>query len=498
MYTALHDAVAALASFRMIGDGSVLISGVAYDSRKTRPGDLFVCVRGFVHDGHDYAAEAVAKGARALVVERELPLNVPQVIVEDSRTAMGEIASVIYGRPSDGLRMIGVTGTNGKTTTAYLIRSMLEAAGIRSGLIGTIEQWTGKTKSPASRTTPESVDIQRLLAEMIASGCKACVMEVSSHALALGRTAGTRFDTAVFTNITQDHFDFHGGFEDYLRAKRRLFESLGRTPGKGPKSVKAAVVNGDDPSAAEFIRATQAPVITYGLGEANDVRAEALDVRGDGLAYVAHTPAGSLPVSLRLTGRFNVYNSLAALAVAYAEGIDLGRVVAGIAGTVVPGRFEPVDVGQDFTVIVDYAHTPDSLANVLETAKSLARGRVICVFGAGGDRDRGKRPQMGQVAAALADQIIVTSDNPRSEEPARICADIVAGINGSRLGAVEVIEDRREAIRRAVALAEPGDLVLIAGKGHEDYQEFKDRVIRFDDREEAAAAVREREIHGAH
>lgn len=476
---------------RITRGGDTLITGVAYDSREVRPGDLFICVQGFVHDGHRFAPDAVARGASALVVERELPFDVPQVVVGDARTAMGQLAAAFYGNPSQDLRVIGVTGTNGKTTTAYLVRALLENAGRRCGIIGTVVQSTGAGELPASRTTPESVDIQRLMREMADNGCQAVAMEVSSHGLVLKRTVGIEFDVAVFTNLTQDHFDFHRTFDDYLRAKRQLFTALAPA-GAGLKARKAAVINGDDPYAQKFLEASAAPAITYGLSEERDLWASDVRVTADGVRYIARTNKGQAPVRLRLTGRFNVYNSLAALAVGLVEGVDLEEAAAGIAQTVVPGRFEPVDEGQDFAVIVDYAHTPDSLENVLKTARGLAKERVICVFGAGGDRDRTKRPIMGQIAAELADFVVITSDNPRSEDPEAICREVAAGAEKAGAAPFDVIVDRREAIRHAISVANAGDLVLIAGKGHETYQEIGGEKLHFDDREEARLALRER------
>ena len=472
--------------------GDVRVGGIAYDSRRVQPGEIFVCIRGFVHDGHEYAAQAAEKGAAALLVERVVPVALPQVVVDDTRRAMGLVAARLYGHPSSRLRLIGVTGTNGKTTTTFLVRSILEEAGRTCGLIGTVEQSVGRRKSAAARTTPESADIQRLLSEMVANGCSAAAMEVSSHGLVLQRMVGTEFDVAVFTNLTQDHLDFHRTLDDYRDAKALLFRSLVPADPQNPvKARKCAVINADDPQAEAFVRASAAPVVTYGLTDEADVRARDVRVEADGVSYTLVTPVGSRPVRLRLTGRFNVYNSLAAIAVAIHEGVDLDTAARGIEHTVVPGRFEPVVAGQDFSVIVDYAHTPDSLENVLQTARSLTKGRVICVVGAGGDRDRTKRPLMGEVAAQLADYVVVTSDNPRSEDPAAICEDVAAGVR-RRPVPFDIVIDRREGIRRAIAAARTGDIVLIAGKGHETYQEFKGQRIHFDDREEARKALLER------
>lgn len=495
MSVSLGDLLKNLPDARLLGDRLPEVEGIAYDSRRVRPGELFVCIRGLVHDGHHFAAEAVAKGAVALLVEEPLGLGVPEVLVPNTRRAMGEAAAAFYGAPSQRLRLIGVTGTNGKTTTTYLIRSALERSGRRTGLIGTVEQITGSLRRDAARTTPESLDIQMLLREMVDGGCVACAMEVSSHGLALERTTGTQFDVAVFTNLSHDHFDFHKDFDEYLEAKAGLFRSLRFGERTGVKRQKGAVINLDDAQAGRFIDAAGAPVITYGIESAADFRASEVEVNAGGVRYVAQTPQGSIRVHTRLPGRFNVYNSLAALAACYIEGVDLEAAAEGLAETVVPGRFEPVEAGQEFAVIVDYAHTPDSLENVLKTARGLAEGRLICVFGAGGDRDRSKRSLMGSVAARLADVLVITSDNPRSEDPARICSEIEEGARGA--ARCEVILDRREAIRRAIYEAAPGDLVLIAGKGHERYQEIDGVKLHFDDREEAVKAIRDRMAHGA-
>lgn len=500
MAVALSQVAAELPGAVLDGDADPEITGLAYDSRRTSWGDLFVCIEGFIKDGHDYAAEAVAKGARALLVQRKLPLEVPQLIVDDSRSAMGRAAAVIYRNPSRALRVIGITGTNGKTTTAYLVKAIMQAAGRRCGLIGTIEQWTGDQADEGARTTPEAADLQRLMRRMVDNGCDCCVMEVSSHGLALHRTMGTEIDVGVFTNLTQDHFDFHHSYEDYRRAKQKLFSALPRGSAKRPPNVAGArdlkaswaVINLDDPEAPHFIEASKAPVITYGLSEGSDIRAEQVFVEADGVSYTARTPQGDVDISLRLTGRFNVYNSLAALSVAVAEGISLEKAAQGMAEAVVPGRFESVRAGQPFSIIVDYAHTPDSLRNALVTARALTQGKVICVFGAGGDRDRSKRSLMGETAAELADYSFVTSDNPRSEDPISICRDVAEGFRRAGTGSYDIVVDRREAIRQAIASASPGDLVLIAGKGHETYQEFQHHKIHFDDREEAERAVRER------
>lgn len=467
------------------GRPDVVPAGIAYDSRASVAGSLFACWQGAHFDGHRYAADAVSKGAVALLCERPLAYAVPQIVVPDSRIALALISAAFYKDPSEQLSLIGVTGTNGKTTMTYLIKAILEAAGRRCGLIGTVGHFVGGEQLPSARTTPEAPDIQRLLSQMVAAECDACVMEASSHGIDKHRVAGCTFSVGVFTNLTQDHLDYHKTLEAYREAKCRLFHQV----------RDAAVINLDDPHAQHFISAARSPVLSYAIDNPTAAfRAGQIRVGHEGVSYIAHTPAGSIPVSMRLTGRFNVYNSLAAMAATYALGCSPAEMTAGLANVQVPGRFERVIRGQDFLVIVDYAHTPDGLENVLKTSRQLATGRVIAVYGAGGDRDRTKRPQMGALGARLADFVIITSDNPRSEEPAQICREIEAGVRsvGGSEPRYRVVVDRREAIRVAVAMARPGDVLLIAGKGHETYQEFADATVHFDDREEAARALEER------
>ncbi|HHW15129.1 MAG TPA: UDP-N-acetylmuramoyl-L-alanyl-D-glutamate--2,6-diaminopimelate ligase [Firmicutes bacterium] len=476
-------------------DGTgVEVGGLAYDSRRVKPGDVFVCIRGLRTDGHFFVEEAVRRGAAAVVAERELPgpVRVPFVRVADSRAALGLMAAAFYGHPSRSLRMIGVTGTNGKTTTTYLVKAMLEAAGHKTGLIGTIRNLAGDEEIPTQRTTPESLDLQALLAHMRDVGCSHVVMEVSSHAIELKRIAGVEFDIGVFTNLTQDHLDFHGTFEAYRNAKGKFFTGLGHSTKEGPRW---AVINADDPSADFFVRVSTVPVRLYGLETGAEVRAEGVWLKPNGLGYRLVAPEGQIALALRLSGQFNVYNSLAAAAVGLSLGLPLETIRRGLESVPgVPGRFEVVDAGQPFTVVVDYAHTPDGLENLLRAVDSVNRGRKILVFGCGGDRDRGKRPLMGEIAGRLADYTIVTSDNPRSEDPAAICAEVAAGVAKTARGpeAYEVLVDRREAIERALAVAEPGDVVLVAGKGHETYQIFADRTIDFDDREVVRQALAQR------
>lgn len=480
---------------RLIGDPDTAVAGLAADSRRVEPGQLFVCLTGYRTDGHDYAAQAVERGAAALVATRELPLPVPQLIVPDTRHALAVLADAYYGRPSRRLRPIGVTGTNGKTTTTFLIERILQDAGIPTGVIGTIEaRYPGKAR-PMSGTTPDALELQRLLREMADAGTERCVMEVSSHALEQGRVKGTRFRTAVFTNLTQDHLDFHGTMEAYADAKGLFFSRLGNAFEDDPGLRTYAVLNADDPASEKFARLTAAEVVTYGIERDAHVRATNIAITARGTSFTAETFRGAVPVQLRLVGKFNVYNALAALAAAMCEGIAPERAAASLAGVAgVAGRVEAVDEGQPFAVIVDYAHTPDGLDNVLRTVKELAEGKVICVFGCGGDRDRTKRPVMGRIAAAYADRVIVTSDNPRSEDPLAIMRDIEAGLKeaGTAPDRYVMEPDRRAAIQIAVEMASPGDVVLIAGKGHETYQIIGGVTHDFDDRLAARAALRSR------
>jgi UDP-N-acetylmuramoyl-L-alanyl-D-glutamate--2,6-diaminopimelate ligase len=469
------------------------IAGLAYDSRKVMPGTLFFCVPGFRRDGHDFAARALQDGAVALVVERPLGLGVPEIVVPSMRAAMGPLAARFHGDPTDRLKVVGITGTNGKTTTAFLARALLQAAGEQTGLLGTVTSIVGGEERPIKRTTPEAIDLQADFRAMLGAGDRACAMEVSSHALALGRAGGIRFAAAVFTNLTQDHLDFHATMEDYFQAKRLLF-----LPGDdSPPGV--SVINVADPYGRRLAREIDG-ALTFAvedLGDADaddggngreasfrhaDYRATDLRCDFDGCRFTLHTSARAREVALPMPGRFNVANALGALAAVHALGYDLDTLVAALErGVHVPGRFEPVEVGQGFAVLVDYAHTPDSLENVLRAARDIARGRIICVFGAGGDRDRGKRPLMGEISARLADVTVVTSDNPRSEDPEAIVAEISSGAIASG-GSVSLEVDRRMAIEWAIARAETGDVVVIAGKGHEQGQELADGVkVPFDD-----------------
>lgn len=462
------------------------LTQIAYDSRRVEPGALFVAVRGFKQDGHFFLPEALARGARAVVVDRpevEVPPGIVRILVPNSRQALPDLAAAFYGRPSRHLRVVGITGTNGKTTTAFMSEAIFRAAGHRTGLIGTVENHVGPEVLPVERTTPESLDVEELFYRMVQAGVTHVAMEVSSHALELGRVKNIEYDVAVFTNLTQDHLDFHQTLDNYRRAKARLFEQLSLPGTKaGPRT---AVINADDPSGEAMRRATSARVLTYGIEQAADIRAEEIDIQVQSVEFTLRTPAGTERLKLHLTGLFSVYNALAACGVGLAQGIPIATIKAALEGLPgVPGRFELVKEGQDFAVIVDYAHTPDGLENILKTAEEFARGRIILVFGCGGDRDRTKRPIMGRLAVEHADLTFVTSDNPRSEDPLAIIREIEAGIlsAGQAKGEYRIVPDRREAIRQALAAARTDDVVLIAGKGHETYQIVGDRTLPFDDR----------------
>ena len=472
--------------------GDAELTGLCIDSRSVRPGDLFVCVPGTVRDGHEFGEAAVSAGAAALCVERLLAVDVPQLRVSDARRATGRIAALMEGDPAEGLLLLGVTGTNGKTTTAYLIHSILVAAGRTAGLIGTIETRIGERTAPGVRTTPDSVELQGTLREMRDAMVDSVAMEVTSHALTLHRVEGLRFAAAAFTNLSQDHLDFHAGMEDYFEAKRSLFTS---------ERADAGAANIEDPYGRRLIELSSIPCIGFGTSPEADVRAERIDIGAWRNSFVIVTrgdriPVGEMKISTPLVGAFNVSNFLAAAATCALAGISLGAIERGLNSlTVVPGRFEPVDEGQPFSMVVDYAHTPDSLDNVLREARRVADltgGRVIAVFGCGGDRDRGKRPLMGAAAARGSDFCVVTSDNPRSEDPAAIIDQILEGILAEAPKGPDVVEpDRKKAIEAAIRSAEPGDIVVIAGKGHETGQEFADRTIPFDDRVVARSVLNE-------
>jgi UDP-N-acetylmuramoyl-L-alanyl-D-glutamate--2,6-diaminopimelate ligase len=468
-----------------------VVTGITYDSRIVEAGHVFVALKGQHADGTAFARQAIDRGAAAIVSEQPAPpgVHVPWAMVEDARLALAILAVAFYRDPSGEMQVIGITGTNGKTTTAYLLGSIFEAAGIRCGILGTVAYRIGNDVREATRTTPEAPDVQQLLREMVDAQCGACAMEVSSHALSLRRVDGMRFAAAVFTNLTRDHLDFHADMDSYFRAKRRLFEML---PRDAP-----SLLNVDDPRGPLLADAGGRPV-TYGINREADIKPGPLSFSLDGLDFDMRTPRGTVHVRSKLVGRPNVYNILAAVATATALDVPFDAIQRGLWSLEgVPGRFQVVSGGKDeVTVVVDYAHTDDALRNLLDTARPLAHGRLITVFGCGGDRDRTKRPLMGAVAGRLSDVIVITSDNPRSEDPIRIIEEVQRGITADTrkdsAQRVLTIADRRAAIAKAIELAGPGDVVLVAGKGHEKYQVIGDAVLPFDDVSVAREALARR------
>jgi len=459
------------------------ITGIACDSRKVRPGTLFAALRGEKADGRAFVEQAIGAGAVALLGESvEADSRVTTVKTANARAALAEVAAAFYQFPAQRLKMFGVTGTNGKTTTTFLIKHICEKELLRCGLLGTVRYEIGDRILPASRTTPESLEVHEMLAQMRSAGCKAAVMEVSSHALAQERVRCIEWDCAVFTNLTQDHLDYHGTMEKYFEAKSLLFTGL-----PGQKKKATAVINADDRYGARLAGMCKVPVLTYGLGARADFRASEVKIDFSGTSYQLDARGKSFLVRLPLIGRFNVYNSLAAIAAASAVGIEVRNAVVALATAPhVPGRLEAAPIKRQFRVFIDYAHTDDALTNVIKTLRELSPRRLIVVFGCGGNRDKAKRPKMGAVVDELADWSIITSDNPRKEDPAAIIEDIVKGYRGSNY---EIVPDRREAIFKAVAMAQPRDIVLLAGKGHEAYQEFADYTVPFDDVHTATQAV---------
>lgn len=472
------------------------ISAIVNDSRQSRPGALFFAMPGSKTSGEHFIGQALEKGAAAVVSQAEVPAALRArfpaaafLTAGDLQRLLSAAAAALHGRPSEKLKVFGLTGTKGKTTTAYLLESILACAGLTPGVVGTIDYRVGgRVLAPAANTTPFAHTLQELLAAMVEAGAASAVLEVSSHALALGRVDDVAFDVAAFTNLQSDHLDFHGDRERYFEAKARIFELLARSP----KGGKAAVLNADDERAEELLRriAGKFDIFTFALNEPADFMAERLELAGGGARFTLLAEGRSTPVAINLLGRHNVYNALAAIACAATAGVPLETAVAGVGALKnVPGRLERVDLGQDFTVFVDYAHTAAALESVLTNLRLLPHKRIITVFGCGGDRDRTKRGPMGRAACSLSYKAIVTSDNPRSEDPARIFADIEAGIRGE-FSNFEVVPDRKEAITRAVGLARKGDIVLIAGKGHENYQLLGDRTVPFSDAETAAGAIK--------
>lgn len=489
----LAEACARMLTAVCKGDKQTVVTGLANDSRLVKPGELFFCISGAAEDGHRYAEQAVQAGAAALVVERELNVPVPQLVVKSARHALAVLSDAFFGSPSRSLNVIGITGTNGKTTTTYLIEKILNDAKYKAGVIGTIQTRYGGKVFPMCHTTPNAFELQKSLHDMVNEAVDAVAMEVSSHALEQGRVQGCRFRTAVFTNLTQDHLDYHKTMDAYREAKGLLFSRLGNTFSDTENERSYAVLNCDDPASIYFADVTAAETIMYGMSEQADVRAENIRITTKGTRFTVHTFRGTADVQLRMVGKFNVYNALAAIAVGLIEGIELDAIcdsLQSVSG--VDGRVEAVEAGQSFAVIVDYAHTPDGLENVLQTVKEFAGGRVISVFGCGGDRDCTKRPLMAKISARYADYSIVTSDNPRAEDPELIIRDIVEGLEEVNLdrSRYACIVDRRAAITKAIEMASPYDVVLIAGKGHETYQIIGHEKLDFDDRLVAKEAIR--------
>ncbi len=474
----------ALLDAKVVGDAAVVVRDVTHDSREAGPGVLFVAVRGFRADGHAFAAKAVDAGSPAVCVEREVVTDAAQLVVADTRRALPVLATALHDHPSRKLYLVGVTGTNGKTTVVHLIEAIATRAGKRTGVVGTVGARIGDRAVPVSRTTPEASDLQRLLAEMVGEGVEVAALEVSSHALSLHRVDGTWFEVAAFTNLSRDHLDFHGDLTHYYAAKASLFE---------PDRVGQAVIWVEDAHGARLAAGAPMPVTSVGGGEHADVYASDAELGLEGSRFTLVVPGGRIPVELPMAGGFNLANALIAAGCAFRLGFTPDQIAVGLAAApVVPGRFERVDVGQPFGVVVDYAHTPEGIEAVVAAARALTAGRVILVVGAGGDRDRSKRPLMGE-AASRADQVMVTSDNPRSEDPAAIMSEVAAGVSASTTQLTTEI-DRRRAIRAAVRSASPGDMVLILGKGHEVGQEFADRTVAFDDREVAREELRAAQV----
>lgn len=487
----------AFAGSQVLGqpESELEINGINYDSRKVKPGDIFVAISGEVSDGHNYAGQALKKGAVACLLERPLPEfeNTPQIITRDSRRAMAALAALWWDYPDQKLRLTGVTGTNGKTTTVNLLHWIRQYQGEKSGLIGTINNQISGRQIPSSLTTPESRELFALLDQMVNEGCTRAAMEVSSHALKQGRVAACNFSGAIFTNLTQDHLDFHGVWDDYLYSKLELFRLLAKSTAPN----KYSVINIDDPSAKEFLALAKGELWTYGTAQEARLRILEYSLSSLGTIFnLQYHKQGAkdrvYTVKIPLIGRFNIYNALAAMAAALADGFEMPGIIQALAAAPqVPGRFELLDEGQDFIVAVDYAHSPDGLQKILTTAREMKPRRLICVFGCGGDRDRQKRPIMGRIAGENSDFAIITSDNPRSEEPEAIVREVEAGVQETAARYLVQV-NRRDAIESAIAMAKPGDILLIAGKGHEDYQLVKGQVLPFDDRETARHFLRER------
>ena len=484
----LKELVKQLPILRVEGPLDREIAGLTYDSRRVTPGMVFVAIPGANSDGHDFINSAIDRGAAAIICERNgfTSPRATKIKVSDVREAMARAAASFYQHPSTRLQVIGVTGTNGKTTVAFMIKEVLEAVGFKTGLLGTVRYEIGDRVIPAHRTTPESLEVQQMMAQMVAAGCKACVMEVSSHALDQKRVAGIEFDIAIYTNLTQDHLDYHGTMENYLVAKQKLFTKSANGSKKG-----TVVINIDDARGAQLVDESDAAVkLTYGIRSAANIRATKIHLAADASSFTLETPKKTFTCKLPLIGRHNIYNALAAAGATYALDVEPAKIQSALNQMQpVPGRLESVSSGQSFAVFVDYAHTDDALQNVLTTLREVTSGRVLLLFGCGGSRDTGKRAKMGRVAAELADFTVITSDNPRKESPATITAQIEEGFRSVKQTDYAIELDRKRAITDIIAMAKAGDTVLLAGKGHETYQEFEDTVVPFDDRVYAREAL---------
>jgi UDP-N-acetylmuramoyl-L-alanyl-D-glutamate--2,6-diaminopimelate ligase len=481
----LNDLLTFLHDDSLLSLKNPTISSLEMDSREVRPGSLFICIKGYTVDGHDFAQKAVEQGAVAVLSERNLELDVPVIVVKDTKRSMAVLADIFYGQPTHSMHLIGVTGTNGKTTTTHIIEKIFNEAKKQTGLIGTMYIKIGDQQKEVKNTTPESLTLQKTFAEMKEQNVSHAIMEVSSHALHLGRIHGCDFNVAVFTNLTQDHLDYHKTMEAYKYAKGLLFAQLGNK--FDHNDLKIAVLNEDEEASEEFKRMTSAKILTYGIDRPADIKANNIKMTSKGTMFQLVTPVGTRNVTIQMVGKFSVYNVLAAVSASLASSVDLDSIVRAIESMEgVRGRFELVDGGQDYTVIVDYAHTPDSLENVLKTVKQFAEGRIFCIVGCGGDRDKTKRPLMAKIAVTYSDEPVFTSDNPRSEDPQVILQEMEEGVVGYQFTS---IISREEAITYAVEKAQKGDVILIAGKGHETYQIIGNEVFDFDDKEIALNAI---------
>lgn len=484
----LHNLLSQLSPL-ISADENPEITSIENDNRKVKKGSLFICIKGYTVDGHDFAASAEKNGAVAVLAERELPLSIPVIIVKDTKRALPVLADYFYAHPTQKLQLIGITGTNGKTTISHLIEQILTDAGKQTGLIGTMYTKILGQIEETKNTTPESLTLQKTFAKMVDAHVESAVMEVSSHALVEGRVHGCDYDVAVFTNLTRDHLDFHKTMDEYKRAKGLLFSQLGNA--YYDTRPKFAVLNADDPVSEEYIQSTAAKVVTYGIDQEADFRAAEIRMTASGTSFQLQSPFGVRAIHMKLMGKFSVYNVLAAIATGVVSGIGMDSIIASMENVKgVSGRFEPVDAGQDFTVIVDYAHTPDSLENALNTVRQFAEKRIFVVVGCGGDRDRTKRPLMAAIATRLATDPVFTSDNPRTEDPEVILQEMESGAKGKTY---KKIIDRKDAIEYVINEANAGDVILIAGKGHETYQQIGRDFFDFDDRLVAKHAIEERQ-----